>query len=127
MGDLLECNNHPSIENFLDFMLENIMMPQITGPTRLNDRGKYTLIDNIFYNNTNAGRKLQWEPAMSITDHLPNFLTIASDDNERFEKHKIYRRDFTNYNPAAFKLEFSNLNIEAKLQNITRNRVSMLL
>ena len=28
--DLLECNNHPNTENLLDFMLENMMMSQIT-------------------------------------------------------------------------------------------------
>ena len=46
--DLLNSNNHQNTEDFLNLMLENLMMPNIIGPTRINDRGKYTLIDNIF-------------------------------------------------------------------------------
>jgi len=75
--DLLETNNHVETESFLDFMFKHSMQPHILGPTRIDERNKYTLIDNIFYNEINdvchSGNLL-----CPITDHLPNFLIIAS-------------------------------------------------
>ena len=78
--DLLNSNKHSNTEDFLNIMLENLMMPNIVGPTRINDKGKYTLIDNIFFNDFDSidcsGNLL-----CPITDHLPNFLRINVNNN----------------------------------------------
>ena len=78
--DLLSYNKHSDTENFLNLMLQNLLIPQITSPTRINENDNFTLIDNIFFNDhTNAlcNRNL----LCPVTDHLPNFLKIKIESN----------------------------------------------
>lgn len=78
MGDfninLLNFNDHSDTNTFLDLLNFSFLL-HITQPTRLNDKGKYTLIDNIFYHDItdicNSGNLLS-----PVTDHLPNFIII---------------------------------------------------
>ena len=93
------------------------MIPQIVGPTRLNDKGKYTLIDNIFYNDVSqintSGNLL-----CPVTDHLPNFLQIPIEsENSKQDKH--FKRDYSNYNPELLKQEIKTLQLETNLLNLT--------
>ena len=113
--DLLNSTKHQNTEDFLNLMLENLMMPSIIGPTRINDNDKYTLIDNIFFSDFDSidcsGNLL-----CPITDHLPNFLRLnlkTTDNNDR----TILRRDFSKYNPVLIKHELENMNILPKLLN----------
>ncbi|XP_057299070.1 uncharacterized protein LOC130629748 [Hydractinia symbiolongicarpus] len=119
MGDfninLLDYNNHSETNTFLDFMLNFSFLPHITQPTRLSEKGKYTLIDNIFYNDITdictSGNILN-----SVTDHLPNFIIIYLKSLDR-NNLKMVKRDFSKFNLDLFKDDLRTENINKKLNN----------
>ena len=112
--DLLHYNNHNDTENFLNLMLQNLLIPQITGPTRINDNGNFTLIDNIFFSDP-ASAICSGNLLCQVSDHLPNFLKF--EHNNEIKDEKTYKRDFSKYNPQKIKTDFQNLDLVNKFQN----------
>jgi len=107
--DLLKSDRHAGTENFLDIMLSSYMVPHILGPTRINENGKFSLIDNIFYNcldnNSVSGNLL-----CPITDHLPNFLLIPIENLSRLPQQK-FKRDLKSLNLESFKEDLMQKNL----------------
>lgn len=115
--DLLKSNTHTA--SFLDLMLNNLMFPQIIGPTRLNEKVKFTLIDHVYYNNivdVHSSRNL----LSPVTDHLPNFFIIVTKSFDKSD-HSDFRRDFSNYDVKALLNDISReelLNKVLPLDNV---------
>jgi hypothetical protein len=102
--DLLKIREKTHINDFLEILLNNGLIPKITLPTRLTDHSK-TLIDNCFvklsvnFSKTTAGILLS-----NISDHQPYFVAF---DYLKLMKHKIkFVKSFTNSKQA--KLKFKN-------------------
>ena len=72
--ELLNCENHPASENFLNMMNSNCLLSYILQPTLVTDRSA-TLIDNIFANTFNFNA-LSGNLVTKISDHFPQFLII---------------------------------------------------
>ena len=91
--DLLKFEMHNETNEFLNVILNNLLRPHILQPTRVNEKGGYSLIDNIFYNsieeNCISGNLVQ-----PITDHLPNFLIIEKMNFQKIFLKKTVR-DFS--------------------------------
>ena len=113
--DLLKVDCHSQTESFLDIMLKNFFLPHITQPTRFNEKGSYTLIDNIFSNDifseNDSGNLLP-----HLSDHLPNF-TIFKDKVERHHSKKLFC-DFSSLDLTEFSNDFENMNILTKLKTM---------
>ena len=105
--NLLNYDNHPLTEDFINTLNSFFLEPHILKPTRITNHSS-TLIDNIFFNSieyqTVSGNLLY-----DLTDHLPNFLIIDKIAYSTY-KEKIYKRDYSNYNEEAFLDEFSSFN-----------------
>ena len=112
--DLLHYNKHSETETFLNTMLQNLLIPMITGPTRINDNSNFTLIDNIFFNDP-VSAICSGNLLCQVSDHLPNFLKF--EHVNEIEDQKIYKRDFSKYSPRNVKAEFQTLNLENKIRN----------
>ena len=72
--DLLSYTKNERINDFVEIMYENLCQPCIIQPTRIVDKQKPSLIDNIFINsieNPISGNLLD-----KISDHFPNFIII---------------------------------------------------
>ena len=77
-------------------MNSNLFQPCITEPTRIVDKQKPTLIDNIYVNLFNIELK-SGNLVEKISDHLPNFIIITN-INKKISKHKIKVRDLHSCN-----------------------------
>ena len=80
MGDfninLLNCNSHALIGEFINLLPSYFSQPHILQPTHITSHSA-TLIDNIFFNVLECST-YSVNILYSLTDHLPNCLSIDS-------------------------------------------------
>ena len=130
MGDwninLLELSTHNPTQNFLNMMQSQNYFPLISRATRfpeLNQRGRPSLIDNIFTNF--LPRAISGILKNKISDHLPVFVNAAHSDVEKI-KIKIKFRDFCLNNKQRFATELSQVNwrdfLNEELHNANFNK-----
>ena len=84
-------------------------MYHITLPTRLTSHSK-TLIDNIFSNDPNFSQGISGNFTFSISDHLPQFLLMPSEDNRPPKKHNIQKRNLKSYNKEELVADVLSIN-----------------
>ena len=94
-------------------MYSNSLQPTINKPTRVVDRHKPSLLDNIF---TNAIDKdiHTGNLTAKITDHMPNFIIMK---NLSFEHKKVCRkvRCYKNFNLESYLLDIDSIDLAPKL------------
>ena len=96
------------VNQFLENILSNNFIPQITLPTRITEKTA-TLIDNIFINSYNS-IYLSGNITTYISDHLPQFLVIENLKQPSFNQNPpISFRDYNNFNEEAFQTELHEL------------------
>ena len=87
--NLLDCGTHMPVNNFIDTLQSNFLLPSISLPTRITDRSK-TLIDNIYFTPTkfkpSSGNLL-----VGISDHLPQFLVFQNFKTNTTKEPRYYR------------------------------------
>ena len=119
MGDfnlnLLKLESCDYINHFLDIMLEIFFHPHIVQPTRFSDKGMYSPIDNIFFNNIEQ-TCLSGNLLPHISDHLPNFLIIDKGISHNTTSKRM-KRDFRNFNSDNFLNALQNLHLD---ENVDR-------
>ena len=98
--NLLNAENHPPTQEFVDTMFSHSLFPCITKPTRVNSKTA-TLIDNIFSNDLIVEDSISGIFYTDITDHFPVFL-IDYSTNVRTPQEYIRSRRITPDNLAAF-------------------------
>ena len=108
--DLLKFETHNDTDAFLNAMLTTNFQPQILQPTRITNHTA-TLIDNIFLNSKRETFTISGNIIYDLTDHLPNFLIIKNYSCLPNDI-KLYKRDFSNFNEAAFIQECQFVNWE---------------
>ena len=94
--NLLNYEHSKYVGNFLNTMNSNLLQPCIIEPTRIVDKQKPTLIDNIFVNLFNKELK-SGNLVEKISDGLPNFIIIKN-INKKASKQKIKVRDLHSFN-----------------------------
>ena len=82
--DLLKYELPDSINNFIDTLSSNFLLPHILLPTRISETSK--LIDNIFSNSTSLEEIESGNVTSTFSDHLPQ---------------SIFLKDFSSKIPAA--------------------------
>ena len=117
MGDfninLLNYESNQETADFLNNMQSNSLVHYITLPTRITPRSK-TLIDNIFFNETNEAA-ISRNLITDISDHHAQFLItpkiLGNDPNK-----VTLRRSFKNFNNELFKNDLLKTNWESLLK-----------
>jgi hypothetical protein len=112
--DLLKTNTHIPTAGFLDMMISNGMIPQITLPTRLT-HSTASLIDHIFTNSPNE-TSIAGTITTDISDHFSNFILIKLKIPKRqFPTYITYRRydetSFAKFNSELENVDFSSVYI----------------
>ena len=69
--DILKFELHEETNEFINTMLKGLLRRYIILPTRVNEKGDYSLIDNIFYNSI-ENNCISGNFTQPITDHLSN-------------------------------------------------------
>ena len=85
--------------------MDNLLLPSITIPTRINPTNN-SLIDNIFTDNINPDIK-SGNLTVGISDHLPSFIIVPQKNKNHLpRKQKLVRRDFKNFNREDFIMDY---------------------
>ena len=91
--DGIKINVDQKTTNFYDTILSQNFLPTIMIPTRITENTA-TVIDNILMKLTNISLNDEIESGnlySDITDHLPNFIILKSDQDNRFKEPKNER------------------------------------
>ena len=109
--NLIKYMQHTVVNQFLEKILSNNFIPQITLPTTRITEKTATLIDNIFTNsNKHNSNCVSGNITTYISDHLPQFLIIENLKQPSFKQNPpISFRDYKKFNEEAFKTELCEL------------------
>ena len=104
--NLIKYMQNTGVNQFLENILSNDFIPQITLPTRITKKTA-TLIDNILTNSyKHNSTYLSSNITTYISDHLPQFLIIENLKQPSFNQNPpISFRDYNNFNEGAFRTE----------------------
>ena len=124
--NLIKYMQNTGVNQFLENILSNNSIPQITLPTRITEKTAtltYLTINNIFTNsykhNSNC---LSGNITTYISDHLPQFLIIENLKLPSFKQNApISFRDYKNFNEEAFKVELRELDWSFVTENNDTN------
>ena len=110
--NLLNVSHHTESSNFFNLLCSNHLLPTISLPTKLNNSGKHTLIDNIFTSIFNPDI-ISGNITFGTPDgHLPSFVIIPKpNQNHLPKKHNFYKRSLKNFNPNN--TNFTNIKASA--------------
>ena len=72
--DLLKYELSDSINNFIDTLSSNFLLPHILLPTRISKTS--TLIDNILSNSTSLEEIVSGNVTSTFSDHFPQFIFL---------------------------------------------------
>ena len=108
--NLIKYMQNTGVNQFLENILSNNFIPQVTLPTRITEKTA-TLIDNIFTNsykhNSNC---LSSNITTYISDHLPQFLITENLKQPSFNYNPpVSFRDYKNFSEEPFKTELCEL------------------
>ena len=107
--DLMKTGDDVNIDNFMELITSNLLVPHVILPTRITSHSK-TLIDNIFSNMTNFNQGISGNFTTSISDHFPQFLFIPMENFKTPKKHNLSKRDYKNFDRVSFIGELININ-----------------
>ena len=93
--DLLKYEKDHNTADFLDQMYSASLVPHITSPTRITSHSR-TLIDNIFSMDISENA-VSGNIAMSISDHLAQFLSLPIDQFKTNNNKNIYQCNFKKF------------------------------
>ena len=116
--NLLNHNKNGDIQSYMNAVLTTDFLPAILMPTRITGYSA-TLIDHIYVHQPGTGnshRIMAGNFYADITDHLPNFLLLSSDEeaNSRYNDRKMIRLMTQKHME-----EFRNKIQEVKWENVT--------
>ena len=112
MGDfnanLLNYNDHPPTNEFLDSLASNSVIPYILQPTRITDHSE-TVIDNIFSNIITVDA-ISGNLTAMISDHHPQIMIVPNAlANPPSDRSNIYERDWSNFDQVNFVLDYFSI------------------
>ena len=114
--DLLKYEISDSINNFINTLSSNFLLPLIFLPTRISKTS--TLIDNIFSNSTSLEEIESGNVTSTLSDHLPQFIFLPEFFSKiSVTKSNILRRDWKKFESSKFISDFNQINWEQILHN----------
>ena len=109
--DLLKYELSDSINNFIDTLSSNFLLPHILLPTRISKTS--TLIDNIFSNSTSVEEIESGNVKSTFSDHLPQFISLKDFFSKiSAAKSNILRGHSRNFESNKFISDFDQNNWE---------------
>ena len=113
--NLLKHNEHNQINEFLDYLASNPIIPLILQPTTITNRSNI-LINNIFSNAIDP-HITSGNLTAIISDHLPQFSIIPNMlDNISGNKSNIYEKDWSKFDRENFILDYFSVDLEDLLK-----------
>ena len=114
--DLLKYEISDSINNFINTLSSNFLLPLIFLPTRISKTS--TLIDNIFSNSTSLEEIESGNVTSTLSDHLPQFIFLPEFFSKiSVTKSNVLRRDWKKIESSKFISDFIQINWEQILHN----------
>ena len=104
--DLLKYSNDANTEEFLNLFLDNFFQPLIFYPTRIIEKARPSLIDNIFINNLESDT-ISANIINKISDNMPNFAIIKNSKKNIDISSSRMKRDYSNYDKENFLRQLS--------------------
>ena len=106
------------VNQFLEIIISNNFMPQITLPTRMTQKSA-TLIDNILRNHY-ENKYISGNITSFISDHLPQFIIFDNFTENKITKtdNQTVLKDFKNFNMDAFERDLSTTDWSLATENI---------
>ena len=101
--NLIKYRQITGVNQFLEVILTNNFTPQITLPTRINQKSA-TLIDDIFFNH-HEHQCISVNLTTYISDHLPQLIIVENLLENIIGRNddQIEHRDYNNFNTDTFK------------------------
>ena len=107
--DLLKYEISDSINNFIDTLSSNFLLPLIFLSTRISKTS--TLTDNIFPNSTSLEEIESGNVTSTFLDHLPQFIFLPDFFSKTpVTKSNILRRDWKKFESSKFISDFNQIN-----------------
>ena len=114
--ELLKYEISDSINNFIDTLSSNFLLPLIFLSTRISKTS--TLIDNIFPNSTSLEEIESGNVTSTFLDHLPQFIFLPDFFSKTpVTKSNILRRDWKKFESSKSTSDFNQINWEQILCN----------
>ena len=110
--DFLKHHLHAPTKSFIDYNIDNCLLPTITKPTRIT-RSTATLIDNIIIGKTFQNYTKSQIYVSDISDHLPTMITMPNIHPYRKPATKVISRSLTPENIAKIKIALQQQNWES--------------
>ena len=105
--DILKYEHTKYINDYLNLMYSNFLLPCITEPTRISGSNRPALLANIFINaynkNVDSGNIIE-----KISHHMPNFVIIRNIFDKK-KSQKIVIRDMKNFNEEQYLQDLENI------------------
>ena len=116
--NLIKYAQKTGVNQFLEIVLSNNFMPQITPPTKVAQKSA-TLIDNILVNHFEY-KCISGNITSYISDHLPQFVIFENfkENNITKNDNQTVFRDFKNLNMNAFDKDLSAIDLSLATENI---------
>ena len=109
--DLLKCELSDSINNFIDTLSSNFLLPHILLPTRISKTS--ILIDSIFLNSTSFEEIESGNVTSTFSDHLPQFIFLKDFFSKiPAAKSNILRHDWRKLESSKFISDFDQTDWE---------------
>ena len=109
--DLLKYELSDSINNFIDTLSSNFLLPHILLPTRISKTS--TLIDNIFSNSTSLEEIKSGNVTSTFSDHFPQFIFLKYFFSKKpAVKSNILRHDWRKFESNKFISDFNQTHWE---------------
>ena len=106
--DLLKYELSDSINNFIDTLSSNFLLPHILLPTRISKTS--TLIDNIFSNSTSLEEIESGNVTSTFSDHLPQFIFLKNIFSKiPAVKSNILKHDWRKFESNKFISDFNQI------------------
>ena len=109
--DLLQINERDVFKEYLDLLVINRLLPNITFPTRIGTT-RASLIDNIFTNIPMSHMQCSGIFVTDISDHLPCFSVFKFNHvHQKYVNKYMYRRQYSDESINSFLYDISSKNI----------------
>ncbi len=112
--NLFKYSKDQHVTTFADIMSTFNMQPTINKPTRIVNKQKPSLIDNIFVNSLDKDIT-SGNLVSKISDHMPNFI-IMNDYCLPNKKFRNKKRSYKNYNTMEYQKDIDSIDLSPALQ-----------
>ena len=116
--DLLKASKHKHTQDFLDYNLEQDLLPTITKPTRIS-RTCASLLDNVFLSRNLQHSFTSGILEVDLSDHLPCLVVLKDQKNSTKLQKEIKFRKINKYNIRKLDEDIKSYHWQSILSNLS--------